>query len=277
MATSESSTSPEGSLFICADWDAEALADALDQTSRPIHDPAHGPGLRFDLTTGLLVEVFPPHAERRTGVLRFTSEDARQEFYRQPAPTIRPEGIIFDTADLLINLSPAGGLLTRRRVSEDPVTRPDASNDGAFPNVQDGRDEGHTDDPAAPQGPIPTALPETGPQPRVAYRGRLGTDPRTKTTPKGKFVMEFPVAVAVEGRDNPEWRDTVVFDAKARALEGVLARGSRVAVVAYEHTRRHEDSKTGAVREAKEYYATSVTPETPVRSASDDAATEQRP
>ncbi|MDP9071139.1 MAG: hypothetical protein M3N68_07615 [Actinomycetota bacterium] len=44
----------------------------------------------------------------------------------------------------------------------------------------------------------------------------MGTEPRTKTTPKGTFIMEFPVAVRVEGREKADWRTTVVFDERAR-------------------------------------------------------------
>lgn len=92
------------------------------------------------------------------------------------------------------------------------------------------------------------------------YAGRLGTDPRTKQTPKGRFVMEFPVAVVIEGREKPEWRDTVVFDAKARALDGIIHKGASVEVVAYKHRKTRTDPATGRRREVREYYATSVTP-----------------
>ena len=64
---------------------------------------------------------------------------------------------------------------------------------------------------------------------RVPFADRLGTDPRTKLTPKGKFVMEFPVAVAVE-------------------------------VIAYEHLKTKSDPATGRRHEVREYYATTVTP-----------------
>jgi single-stranded DNA-binding protein len=94
----------------------------------------------------------------------------------------------------------------------------------------------------------------------VTYSGRLGTDPRTKVTPKGKLVMEFPVAVAVEGQEKPNWHNTVVFDEKARKLDGVLAKGITVDCIAYEHRKVRRDEKTGKRRETVEYYATAVTP-----------------
>lgn len=79
-------------------------------------------------------------------------------------------------------------------------------------------------------------------------------------TPKGKFVMEFPVAVAVEGQEKPEWRSTVVFDEKARKLDGQLSKGTSVDCIAYEHRKVRRDEKTGKRRETVEYYATVVTP-----------------
>jgi len=97
-------------------------------------------------------------------------------------------------------------------------------------------------------------------QSRVHYAGRLGAEPRTKQTPKGRFVMEFPVAVAIDGQEKPGWRQTVVFDAKARALEGALHKGTAVEVVAYEHAKTKTDPATGRRRDVREYYATAVTP-----------------
>ena len=109
----------------------------------------------------------------------------------------------------------------------------------------------------------------------MTYGGRLGTDPRTKTTPKGKLVMEFPVAVKVEGQEKADWRNTVVFDERARRLEteGSLSKGVYVDVVAYEHAKltKGQDGKT---REVKEYYATSVTPKVRNRAEGQGARSE---
>ncbi len=109
----------------------------------------------------------------------------------------------------------------------------------------------------------------------MTYGGRLGTDPRTKTTPKGKFIMEFPVAVKVEGQEKADWRNTVVFDERARKLEaeGTLARGVYVDVVAYEHARLRK-GQDGKTREVKEYYATFVTPKVRTRDDAQGARSE---
>jgi hypothetical protein len=52
----------------------------------------------------------------------------------------------------------------------------------------------------------------------------------------------------------------VVFDAKARALDGVLRKGMAVEVIAYEHHKTKTDPDTTRRREVREYYATAVTP-----------------
>ena len=228
MANQESTSSPEGIPHRPRQsWDIGAVSQALSLPPEASRDIAHGAGVRYILADGALtVELFPPHAERRTGIVRLSTADSLQEFYRQPHPAIRKEGLIFETRDLLISLSSTGELMTYRLVPNDgPVTPPDASEDDGGPDPHDDDDQDLSGDSVAPREPFQRAFPETGEQPRVAYSGRLGTDPRTKVTPKGKFVMEFPVAVAVEGREKPDWKHTVVFDEKARKLDGRAGEG----------------------------------------------------
>jgi hypothetical protein len=243
-------------------WDVGAISHALQHEPEPTRDVAHGPGIRYNLADGALtVELFPPHAERRTGIVRLSTADSLQEFYRQPQPALREDGLIFATPEHLITLSPTGDLATYRLVrAEGPEEPRDASEDderGSAPPDDDSRASGHS---VAREWPLQNPSPETEGQPRVTYSGRLGTDPRTKVTPKGRFVMEFPVAVVAEGQEKPDWKSTVVFDAKARTLDGVLRKGVAVEVVAYEHRAVSRDGKTGKRRERIEYYATSVTP-----------------
>lgn len=243
-------------------WDIGSISHALDQRPAATRDVAHGAGVRYDLAGGTLsVELFPPHAERRTGIVRLTTADSLQEFYRQPRPAIREEGLVFETREHLISLSPAGELMTYRLVPSEGHQEPsDGSEHQNELSGPSGADSGAGGDSRATGRPLQNALPETEGQPRVTYSGRLGTDPRTKQTPKGRFVMEFPVAVAVEGQEKPEWKSTVVFDEKAQALEGVLAKAVYVECVAYEHRKVTRDPKTGKRKERFEYYATAVTP-----------------
>ncbi len=232
-------------------WDIGSISAALDKTPEATKDIAHGPGVRYTLgeSDALTLELFPPHAERSRGIVRLSTEDSLQEFYRQPQPAIREEGLIFETANLMISLAPTGELMTYRLVPDDAPEEPqDERNDaegGADPGTDD---EERSDDAAAPQRVVQPGLPEgkEGRQ-RVTYGGRLGTDPRTKTTPKGKFIER----------------------ARRLEAEGTLARGVYVDVVAYEHAKLRQ-GQDGKPREVKEYYATSVTPK--VRNRARDEA-----
>lgn len=254
-------------------WDVGAISQSLSRPPELVRDIAHGPGIRYALAEGALtVELFPPHTERSQGIVRLSTADSLQEFYRQPQPAIREEGLVFETHDHLISLSPTGELMTYRLVPEERSEEPlDASGDGEEPESRHDDDQGAGGDSVTSGRPFQNALPETGEQPRVTYSGRLGTDPRTKVTPKGKFVMEFPVAVAVEGQEKPDWRHTVVFDEKARKLEGVLTKGIAVDCIAYEHRKVRRDEKTGKRRETVEYYATAVTPKPRTRPTDEGA------
>lgn len=264
-------------------WDIGAISQALQTSPHVAHDRVHGPGVHYALADGALtVDLFPPHAERRSGIVRLSTADSLQEFYRQPQPAIREDGLIFETGEHLITLSPTGELMTYRRVPDDgpqePANGAESDNQG-FDTPDD--HQGPGDDPGAARRAFQNALPDREGQPRVTYAGRLGIDPRTKLTPKGTFVMEFPVAVPIEGQEKPEWRSTVVFDEKAKKLDGVLRKGVAVDVVAYEHRKVSRDAKTGTRRERLEYYATAVTPKLPQRAgdapADQGASERQRP
>lgn len=242
-------------------WDIGAISAVLDQTPDVATDIAYGPGVRYGLADGAVtVELFPPHRERDTGIVRLCTADSRQEFFRQTAPTIREDGLIFQSGEQLLTITPVGQLTHRHTPARRHQSPADASNvaGGLMPPVA--AVEGSSGDAVTPQTVTQDtdATPET--QLRVHYAGRLGTEPRTKQTPKGRFVMEFPVAVAIDGQEKPEWRQTVVFDAKARTLDGVLHKGTAVEVVAYEHHKTKTDPATGRRRDVREYYATAVTP-----------------
>jgi hypothetical protein len=262
-------------------WDIGAISQTLLAAPAAALDRAHGPGVRYELGA-LTVVLFPPHAERVSGIVRLETADSFQEFYRQPQPAVREDGLIFETREHLITLSPAGEVMTYRRVPQERPQEPaeglETTDEGS--DTPDG-DSGHSSDSGASRTAFQNALPESEGQPRVTYSGRLGTDPRTKQTPKGTFVMEFPVAVPVADREKPEWRSTVVFDEKAHKLDGVLRRGMAVDVVAYEHRKVRRDPKTGQRRERFEYYATAVTPKLPKRAGDSqdarDASERQRP
>src|SRR5690349_2825128 len=94
-------------------WDVGAIARALRQAPELCRDVAHGCGVRYELAEGALsVELFPPQGERHDGIVRLSMTDARQEFYRQPQPAIGEDGLVFETRELVVSLSPAGDVMT---------------------------------------------------------------------------------------------------------------------------------------------------------------------
>ena len=254
------------------------MSRALASDPAPASDIAHGLGIRYALADGtVIVELFPPHAERQSGIVRLSTPDARHELFRQPEPAVREDGLIFQSETQLLTLT-ASGALAYRLTSPERHQRP-----AGAPNIVDGTMTPVADAEGSSVDAVPSqtathdtdATPET--QPRVHYGGRLGTEPRTKQTPKGRFVMEFPVAVAVDGQEKPEWRQTVVFDAKARTLEGVLHKGTAVEVVAYEHHKTKTDPATGRRREVREFYATAITPKPHAVKPVPEASRDPRP
>jgi hypothetical protein len=72
----------------------------------------------------MTIELIPPHAERQRGIVRLATADSLQKFYRQPRPAIREEGLIFETGELLISLSPAGEAMTYRLLASEGVQGP---------------------------------------------------------------------------------------------------------------------------------------------------------
>ena len=102
---------------------------------------------------------------------------------------------------------------------------------------------------------------------KVILVGNLGRDAELRYTPGGAAVATLNLATTEvwndrnnQRQEKPEWRSTVVFDAQAKGLDGVLRKGVSVDVVAYEHRKVSKDPKTGKRRDRAEYYATAVTP-----------------
>ena len=242
-------------------WDVGAISHALGQPPLMAHDVAHGPGLRYELAHGATsVELFPPTSERPSGIVRVCTADARHEWFRQAKPATQTDGLIFQSPAGVLTLT-AGGALAYQHMPSVRHERPvDTSDHQEEADISPDAPEDVSGDSVPFPADTRTGRNRTEHQPRVQFAGRLGTDPRTKQTPKGKFVMEFPVAVAVADQETPEWRHTVVFDGKARALDGVLHKGMAVEVIAYEHQKSKSDPATGRRREVSEYYATTVTP-----------------
>lgn len=245
-----------------ASWDIGIISSALGHTPEATRDGAHGAGVRYALADGAMtVELFPPHAERRSGIVRLVTADSWQEFYRQPQPAIREEGIIFESGELLISLSPTGEMMTYRLVPSEPSKSPSDATEREKEGLDTpGDDEGCTND-SRSKGTYQGSLPEPrqDKQPRVTVAGRLGTDPRCRITPKPKEVLvcSFPVAEKREGMEGPNWLTVVAFKALAARVQDTLKKGMFVDVIGYEHEKMRK-AKDGTVRHAKEIYAVAI-------------------
>lgn len=73
----------------------------------------------------------------------------------------------------------------------------------------------------------------------VAFTGRLGRDPESKTVSGDRKVADFPLAVQV-GADSVMWIDVSCWGPQAVNAEKYLSKGSKVAVDGYMRQDRWE-------------------------------------
>jgi Single-strand binding protein family len=102
----------------------------------------------------------------------------------------------------------------------------------------------------------PNAPPENEKSERVTLVGRVGTEPRFRTTKAGALVGTFPLAVHDEERKT-SWHTIVAFKDRAEKLKGVASKGAEVEVVGYVHTSEYTDN-TGITKERREVWASVV-------------------
>ena len=85
----------------------------------------------------------------------------------------------------------------------------------------------------------------------IAISGRLARDPELRTTPNGKPVVEFTVAVDRPGvKDQTDFIDCVAWEKKAEFVARYFKRGKRIEVSGILTTRSYE--KNGAKRKRTE-------------------------
>lgn len=103
----------------------------------------------------------------------------------------------------------------------------------------------------AVQPPLTASTDEQPPAPeqeRVHLRGRAGSPPTFRTTPKGVLVGSFPLAVREEtAPDRTTWWKVFVFRQRAEKLRAQqLAKGASVEVIGYgyDHTLTKRDGTT---------------------------------
>jgi hypothetical protein len=246
------------------DWDVGAMSHALNDQPQERIDGAFGSGTRFRLGPGRAVEldIFPA-----TGVVRVTAPDMQLALFDQAEPpTVASTSIVFTRSEpahrsLAITNE---GTITLVATPPPIETAKTAANDAETPKRPTGHpatEAGRTDDPAVPESMLQDPLPsdQRGGQPRVAFSGRLGRDPRCRTTPREIRVCTFPVAEKHEATETPTWLTVVAFRALAEKVEATLKKGMFVDGIGYQHERERK-GRDGAARRDSELYAVVVTP-----------------
>ena len=150
--------------------------------------------------------------------------------------------------------APAGEPIAR---STGPTEPPAAA--GHPPPVDAGPQDRATVNPPAPTGEaVPD--PEARERPRVQLAGRVGQDPRLRTTPKGTLVAQFPLGVKDEADlDKTTWHTVVAFQKRAEQVRDSLKKGDPVEVIGYVHE-REIPRRDGTTRTVREVYATVLKP-----------------
>lgn len=245
-------------------WDVAAIASSLDSVPQERIDRMFGAGVRFSLGQHqeTELELFPA-----AGVVRLTALDMHFALFDQAeTPTIAASGIVFTRSEpahrsLAITNE---GTITFVATPPPLEAAKTAANDAGMAKRPTGHfaaEEGLTDDPAAPQGMLQQTLPPDryAGQPRITFSGRLGRDPRCRTTPREIRVCTFPVAEKREAAETPTWLTVVAFKALAAKVESTLKKGMFVDGVGYKHERVRK-GRDGVTRTESEIYAVVVTP-----------------
>ncbi len=94
--------------------------------------------------------------------------------------------------------------------------------------------------------------------PRVTLRGRLGAEPRFRTTTRrGELVASFPLGVHPDG-ETTTWHSIVAFGERAKRLqEKPLNKGQEVEIVGYVHE-RISHPREGQEKVLRQIYATAI-------------------
>jgi hypothetical protein len=231
------------------EWDTEVLSQALHSQPRDQRDVAFGDGTALDVgkEQQTTLEIYPNSA-----VARVLMRHCRLELYRQAAPAIQPNGILFEQhsedQSLTLSLTPDGAV--RMAVSssthdassgtnkEPPAPSTTMNHAEVSPAISDAvvAHFGAAGMPSSEQSGSPQ-LAEQQEERRVSLTGRVGATPAFRTTPKGVFIGRFPLAVRDE-EDQTHWHSILAFNDRARKLqEAKLAKGQLVGVTGYVHER----------------------------------------
>lgn len=95
---------------------------------------------------------------------------------------------------------------------------------------------------------------------QVILMGRLTRDPETRTTPSGKSVTSFSLAVDRMGQDDQaDFFDVTAWEKTGELVQQYLAKGRRVLVQGRLRQDSWDDKETGKKRSRVEVTATDVT------------------
>ncbi len=95
---------------------------------------------------------------------------------------------------------------------------------------------------------------------QVILMGRLTRDPETRTTPSGKSVTSFSIAVDRMGQDDQaDFFDVTAWEKTGELVQQYLAKGRRVLVQGRLRQDSWDDKETGKKRSRVEVTATDVT------------------
>lgn len=95
---------------------------------------------------------------------------------------------------------------------------------------------------------------------QVILMGRLTRDPETRTTPSGKSVTSFSLAVDRIGQDDQaDFFDVTAWEKTGELVQQYLAKGRRVLVQGRLRQDSWDDKETGKKRSRVEVTATDVT------------------
>ncbi len=95
---------------------------------------------------------------------------------------------------------------------------------------------------------------------QVILMGRLTRDPETRTTPNGKSVTSFSIAVDRIGQDDQaDFFDVTAWEKTGELVQQYLSKGRRVLVQGRLRQDSWDDKETGKKRSRVEVTATDVT------------------
>lgn len=260
-----------------------AFATALGWEGVVVRDEAHGDGTRFVLASdeSRLLEIYP-HAN----VVRLSLPGVQLQLENQAAPSVQAHGLRFDQIAGGVPLTlaiAANGAVTLWLAPSNPTGRTieragSAPGEGDVDNQTDRSSSTEFGGAQALESRIlqtpSSALPKTierSKQTRVDLRGQVGRDPTLRRTIRGKLLAHFPLAVHVDGDEQPTWYQILSFGERAVQVHQTVREGQHVMVIGYPRM-REMTAKDGSTMLVAEIYAAVVNSDSPTDTQADAAS-----